>query len=116
MNLSRVLTNRLAALALLGAGLWACGSGAAWAQATGAGPGAKAPVPYKLRIVGGLAGLNQYTRQEEPFWSKELARLSGGKFDAEIVPFDRAGVPGGEMLRLLQLGVVPFGTTLISSF
>lgn len=72
--------------------------------------------PYKLRIVGGLAGLNQYTRQEEPFWSKELARLSGGRYTAEIVPFDRAGVPGSEMLRLLQLGVVPFGTTLMSSF
>lgn len=72
--------------------------------------------PYKLRIVGGLAGLNQYTRQEEPFWNKELSRLSGGRFEAEIVPFDRAGVPGSEMLRLLQLGVVPFGTTLMSSF
>ena len=72
--------------------------------------------PYKLRIVGGLAGISQYTRQEEPFWNKELARLSEGRFEAEIVPFDRAGVPGSEMLRLLQLGVVPFGTTLMSSF
>lgn len=69
-----------------------------------------------MRVVGGLAGINQYTRQEEPFWSKELRRLSDGRFDAEIVPFDRAGVPGAEMLRLLQLGVVPFGTTLMSSF
>lgn len=76
---------------------------------------AASAAPYKLRIVGGLAGLNQYTRQEEPFWSKELRRLSNGRFEAEIVPFDRAGVPGTEMLRLLQLGVVPFGTTLMSS-
>ena len=72
--------------------------------------------PYTLRIVGGLAAVNQYTRQEEPFWTRDLARLSGGKFSAEIVPFDRAGVPGSEMLRLLQLGVVPFGTALMSSF
>lgn len=77
---------------------------------------ASTAAPYRLRIVGGLAGLNQYTRQEEPFWSKGLSRLSGGRFDAEIVPFDRAGVPGTEMLRLLQLGVVPFGTALMSSF
>jgi TRAP-type C4-dicarboxylate transport system substrate-binding protein len=69
----------------------------------------------KLRIVGGLAGVNQYTQHEEPFWSKELSRLSGGTFDADIVPFDRAGVPGGDMLRLIQLGVVPFGTALVSS-
>jgi TRAP-type C4-dicarboxylate transport system substrate-binding protein len=64
----------------------------------------------KMRIVGGLAGTRQYTRQEEPFWTKELARLSNGKFSAEIVPFDRAGVPGQDMLRLMKLGVVSFGT------
>ncbi len=68
-----------------------------------------------LRIVGGLAGLNQFTHQEEPFWSHELERLSQGKYTAEIVPFDRAGVPGNDMLRLLQLGVMPFGTTLVSA-
>jgi TRAP-type C4-dicarboxylate transport system substrate-binding protein len=68
----------------------------------------------KLRIVGGLAGVNQFTRHEEPFWTKDLSRLSGGKFGAEIVPFDRAGVPGTDMLRLIQLGVVPFGTMLVS--
>ncbi len=69
----------------------------------------------KLRIVGGLAGINQYIRNEEPFWTKELPRLTGGKYSAEITPFDRAGVPGAEMLRLLQLGVVPFGTALLSN-
>lgn len=67
-----------------------------------------------LRIVGGLAGINQYTRNEEPFWTKELSRLSGGKFNAEIVPFDRAGVPGPNMLRLIEMGVIPFGTALVS--
>lgn len=44
-----------------------------------------------------------------------MARLSGGKYRADIVPFDRAGVPGADMLRLLQLGVMPFGTTLVSA-
>jgi TRAP-type C4-dicarboxylate transport system substrate-binding protein len=75
---------------------------------------AQTPAPYKLRIVGGLAGLHQYTRNEEPFWTQTLARLSAGKFNADIVPFDRAGVPGAELLRLIQLGVVPFGTVLMS--
>lgn len=90
--------------------------GAATCATAVAQASAPAATPYRLRIVGGLAGINQYTRHEEPFWSKELQRLSGGRFEAEIVPFDRAGVPGPEMLRLLQLGVVPFGTTLMSSF
>ncbi|MCI5068100.1 TRAP transporter substrate-binding protein [Acidovorax sp.] len=101
-----------AALGLLCAGVPQAGG----QTATPSSAPAAAAAPYKLRIVGGLAGINQYTRQEEPFWSKELLRLSGGRYDAEIVPFDRAGVPGTEMLRLLQLGVVPFGTTLMSSF
>lgn len=74
-----------------------------------------APPLQKLRIVGGLANLNQYTRNEAPFWTQTLARLSAGKYDADIVPFDRAGVPGSDMLRLIQLGVVPFGTALMSS-
>ena len=73
-----------------------------------------APAAQHLRIVGGLAGVNQYTRHEEPFWTRELARLSGGRASAEIVPFDRAGIRGQEMLRLVQLGVVPFGTSLLN--
>lgn len=77
--------------------------------------GAQVLAQTPFRVVGGLAGVSQYTRWEEPFWSRDLARLSGGRFKAEIVPFDRAGVPGDEMLRMLQLGVVPFGTTLLST-
>lgn len=68
----------------------------------------------KLRIVGGLADLNQYVQHEEPFWSRTLSQLSAGRFSAEIVPFDRAGVPAQDMLRLMQLGVIPFGTAQIS--
>lgn len=67
-----------------------------------------------LRIVGGLADVHQYTRHEEPFWSRELAQLSGGRHSAEIVPFDRAGIRGQEVLSLIKLGVVPFGTVLLN--
>jgi TRAP-type C4-dicarboxylate transport system substrate-binding protein len=70
--------------------------------------------PQRLRIVGGLAGVSQYTRQEEPFWTRDLPRITGGQVTAEIVPFDRAGIRGQEMLRLIQLGAVPFGTALLA--
>lgn len=76
---------------------------------------AAASTPLHLRIVGGLAGVNQFTRHEEPFWLREVPRLTGGRVTAEIVPFDRAGIRGQEMLRLVQLGAVPFGTTLLSN-
>jgi len=75
---------------------------------------ASAPAPITLRIVGGLDGVNQFTRQEQPFWTQELPRLSGGRLRADIVAFDRAGIRGQDMLRLIGLGVVPFGTALVS--
>lgn len=70
--------------------------------------------PLKLRVVGGLAALNQYSSHEAPFWTRDLPRLSGGRFSAEIVPFDRAGIRGPELLSMVRLGTVPFGTLLVS--
>lgn len=75
---------------------------------------AAAEPPLRLRIVGGLANLNPYTQHEEPFWTRELPRLANGRVQAEIVPFDRAGIRGPEMLRLVRLGSVPFGTALLT--
>jgi len=76
---------------------------------------ARAQAPQvRMRIVGGLANVNQYTKHEEPFWARELQRLSDGRFAGEIVPFDQAGLRGSDMLRLIQLGAVPFGTPLLS--
>ena len=94
-----------AGMALVLAGLLAAGVAPASAQSSDT---------LKLRVVGGLAGLNQYVRHEEPFWTRELAKLTDGRYSADIVPFDRAGVPGHEMLTLIRLGVVPFGTALLS--
>lgn len=82
---------------------------------TPAAPKAVATPTIKLHIVGGLNGQNQYTHHEKPFWSQELARLSEGKYSADISPFDQVGIPGADMLRLLKLGVVPFGTALQSA-
>ncbi|MFZ5549757.1 MAG: TRAP transporter substrate-binding protein [Pseudomonadota bacterium] len=106
-TLSRNLTALLLAL---------CGiTPPALAQVGGAAaPATAASAPVTLRIVGGLAGVNQFTRHEEPFWRNELPRLSGGRLRADIVAFDRAGIRGQDMLRLMQLGVVPFGTALLS--
>jgi TRAP-type C4-dicarboxylate transport system substrate-binding protein len=94
------------------AAAWAVAALLAWSSALPAQTAANAPV--RLRVVGGLANLNQYTRHEEPFWTRELPKLSGGKLSADIVPFDRAGLRGQEVLRLVQLGAVPFATALLS--
>ena len=85
-------------------------SAAGLAAAAGPSP----PPALHLRIVGGLGSLNQFTRHEQPFWETDLARLSGGRYTAEIVPFDRAGIRSQEVLTLVQLGAVPFATLQVS--
>jgi TRAP-type C4-dicarboxylate transport system substrate-binding protein len=70
--------------------------------------------PMRLKIVGGLAGVSQYETLEKPFWDQRVEALSNGRVKAEIHPFDRSGLPGQEMLQLMRMGVVPFGTALLA--
>lgn len=96
-------------LTLLGlVGLLPCASFAA-------GPPSEPAAPVRLRVVGGLGALPQYLQWEQPFWSRELQRLSGGRYSAEILPYDQAGLPEVEMLRLLQLGVLSFATVSLDA-
>ncbi|MCX5495512.1 TRAP transporter substrate-binding protein [Kaistia dalseonensis] len=68
--------------------------------------------PVKLEIVGGLDAVTQYTKLEQPFWEKEIEQRSNGRIKATIRPLDSSGLRGQEMLQLMRLGVVPFGTAL----
>lgn len=110
--MSTVHATRRAAAWLAACATAALLSLATTAQSQPASPPAAPSV--RLRVVGGLANLNQYTRHEEPFWTRELPRLSGGRLTADVVPFDRAGLRGQEVLRLVQLGAVPYATALLS--
>lgn len=74
----------------------------------------EADTPIKLKIVGGLAGVSQYIQFEAPFWEHEIPQLTQGRVRAEIHPSDQSGLPGQEMLQLMRLGVVPFGTALLA--
>jgi len=88
-------------------------SAAAWV-ANPAVAGDVAPEQHQLRVVGGLAGVTQHVRFEIPFWTQELVQLSGGRLTATVHPFDRSGLRGQDMLQLIRLGTVPFGTALLS--
>lgn len=78
----------------------------------------QAPAPsepeIRIKVVGGLADVSQYVRYEEPFWRQHLLEASGGRIRAEIAPFDRSGIRAQEILALMRLGVVPFGTALLA--
>ncbi len=103
VNLLSLLTRMALAGAALLAITWAFSGGASAADG-----------PIQLKVVGGLAGVSQYTKLEEPFWTKEVPEITQGRVQAEIHPFDRSGLPGQEMLQLMRLGVVPFGTALLA--
>ncbi|WP_431267035.1 TRAP transporter substrate-binding protein [Dankookia sp. P2] len=64
-------------------------------------------------MVGGLAGVQQYDAHEAPFWTRRVPEITAGQVHAQIVPFDRSGIRGQEMLQLLRLGVVSFGNVLL---
>lgn len=81
--------------------------------ASAAGVAGSAPIT-QIRVVGGLGTLDQYRKFEEPFWTRQLAELTNGQASATIVPFDKAGIRNHELLRLMQLGVVPFANVLLS--
>jgi TRAP-type C4-dicarboxylate transport system substrate-binding protein len=70
--------------------------------------------PIQVKVVGGLAAVSQYTKFEQPFWTQQVPIITQGRVQAEIHPFDRSGLPGQEMLQLMRLGVVPFGTALLA--
>lgn len=70
--------------------------------------------PVRLNIVGGLSRVSQFTNLERPFWSTEIAIRSGGRLQATVHPYDESGFRGREMLQLMRLGVVPFGTALLA--
>jgi TRAP-type C4-dicarboxylate transport system substrate-binding protein len=76
-------------------------------------PAAANEAVHRLKIIGGLANVSQYVRFEEPFWRQRIGELTQGRVQAEISPFDRSGIRGQEMLQLMRLGVVPFGTVIL---
>ncbi|MGN6580784.1 MAG: TRAP transporter substrate-binding protein [Bordetella sp.] len=70
--------------------------------------------PIRLQIVGGLAGVTQYTKIEQPFWQSGIEALSDGKISASIRPLNGGGLRSQEILQLMRLGVVTFGTAILS--
>jgi TRAP-type C4-dicarboxylate transport system substrate-binding protein len=83
--------------------------------ALAATPSRAADAPIPLEVVGGLAAVSQYTKFEAPFWTRDVSQLTQGRVQAEIHPFDQSGLPAEEMLQLMRLGVVPFGTALLNA-
>jgi TRAP-type C4-dicarboxylate transport system substrate-binding protein len=66
-----------------------------------------------LKVVGAWGNLSQYKNFEQPFWTKEITEKSNGAITAEITPFNEMGMKGAEIFRLMRLGVIDFGSTVL---
>ncbi len=93
---------------------WAASTVGALIVVLFAASGHAADGPIQLKVVGGLASVSQYEQFERPFWIRDVPRLTGGRVQADIHPFDQSGLSGQEMLQFMRLGVVPFGTALLA--
>lgn len=70
--------------------------------------------PIRIKVIGGLGQVSQFERYEAPFWTQAVPGLTGGRIVADIAPSDRSGLRGQDMLRLIRLGVVPFGSVTLA--
>lgn len=66
-----------------------------------------------LKVVGAWGNLSQYKNFEQPFWTRELPAKTNGAITAEITPFNEMGLKGAEIFRLMRLGVIDFGSTVL---
>ena len=73
------------------------------------------PLPRThLKVIGAWDYLSQYKNFEMPFWSRTVPEKSNGQVTADITPFNQLGLKGTEIIRLMKLGVIDFGTSVLA--
>lgn len=78
-----------------------------------AGAAAQDMPKTSLKVVGAWGNLSQYKNFEQPFWTQKLPQRSKSAVTAEITPFNEMGLKGAEIFRLMRLGVIDFGSTVL---
>lgn len=73
------------------------------------------PAPVvRLKVMGTWDILRQYQAFELPFWTETLPKLSGNRIQADLTPFNKAGLKGSELVRLMKFGTIDVGATVLS--
>ncbi|MBI4183329.1 MAG: TRAP transporter substrate-binding protein [Proteobacteria bacterium] len=63
-----------------------------------------------LKIIGQPTILFHYPLTEVPFFEQELPKMSGGAITVDLIPYDRVGIKGPEVLRLMKTGAFDWAT------
>ena len=90
-----------------------CLAAAGLAVTASSGTAAQDLPPTHLKVVGAWGMLSQYQNFEQPFWTEQLSEATQGRVTAEITPFNEMGLDGAEIFRLMRLGVIDFGSTVL---
>ena len=67
----------------------------------------------ELSVVGTWSNLSQYKNFEQPFWTEQILDASNGQIKASIQGFNDMGLKGSEVVRLMEQGVLDFGSTVL---
>jgi TRAP-type C4-dicarboxylate transport system substrate-binding protein len=67
-----------------------------------------------VRAIGSWSMLSQFKDYEKPFWTVKVPELTHGEINVELEAFDDIGLKGGEVVRVMRLGLADFGTTILS--
>ncbi len=67
----------------------------------------------KVKFIGTWANLSVYKEREYPLWAERIPAASAGAIKTEVTSFTDMGLKGGEVFRLMEKGVVPFGSTVL---
>lgn len=71
----------------------------------GASPLAAEIQSRDFKVVGTWGNLASWVDLEQPFWAEKMPAATDGKITASAIPITEAGLKGGEVMRLLNLGV-----------
>ncbi len=78
-------------------------------------PASAADLPRTHLKVHGLWSMLSADKEVfRPFWTEHVTSDTGGQLTTDYTTFDQLGLKGGEILRLLKMGVFDFGSGNIS--
>lgn len=66
-----------------------------------------------LKVLTGNTFMPAYEQSEKPFWTQTIPEHSNGQVTTDITSLNEMGLRGPEVMRLMKLGVIDFGTTII---
>ena len=70
--------------------------------------------PTTLKVMGTFPTSTTFLFHEKPFWTETIPEMAGGNVEVVLTNTTELGLKGPEIFRLMKLGVLDFGTGVLS--